>query len=79
MGTRNAILTALPNFILQFPKNFRWTSAFFEKLLFSGKFFLSKCFYGHAVTKFDNPAETIPEEVEQLSNNVQKWWNSTFS
>ena len=31
MGTRNAILTALPEFILQLSKNLRWTSACFEK------------------------------------------------
>ena len=54
---------------------FFWKTSFcWEK-----NFFSSKCFYGHAVTKFDNQGETIPEEVEQLSNNVQKWWNSTFS
>ena len=54
---------------------FFWKTSFcWEK-----NFFSSKCFYGHAVTKFENQGETIPEEVEQLSNNVQKWWNSTFS
>ena len=54
---------------------FLWKTSFcWEK-----NFFSSKCFYGHVVTKFDNPAHTFPEEVKQLSNNVRKWWNSTFS
>ena len=62
-------------------ENISLNPCFFWKTYFcwEKKILTSKCFYGHAVTKFDNPAETIPQEVEQLSNNVQKWWNSTFS
>ena len=62
-------------------ENFSLNPCFFWKTSFCWEknFFSSKCFYGHVVTKFDNPAHTFPEEVEQLSNNVRKWWNSTFS
>ena len=71
----NPVLAALLKIFRQLPKNNPSTSAFFEKLLFSGKksFFSSKSFYGHVVTKFDNPADTFTEEVEQLSNNIRKW------
>ena len=74
MGTRNAVLARLPKIFLQLPKNFRSSSACFEKDHSSGKkSFSSECFSGHVVTKFHNPAETFPEEIGQLSNNVRKW------
>ena len=53
---------------LTITEKFSLNPCFFWKTSFCWEknFFSSKCFYGHAVTKFDNQGETIPEEVEQL-------------